>query len=350
MRIQSVLVSALFFSSLQAQAMGGRKSPTPNGDVFEQIVIPDALCGDGTPYSIYVRKGDPAKVLLHFEGGGACWSKGSCFGKVKFTSLHDSPGIYKNKYLGSHVGDTTFQDHTYVYLPYCTGDMHGGSHKAAYTPKNIVYHFGRSNFTKALAWLEENTNRIVERADDVILYGESAGALGVIMNLDQVAAIAGPQANKVALIDSPGLHFNDSIWNRFDSDYLNDIDRSLASNSMKREANSGILAPQMRNFCDANPSWKVGVTQSTQDMVMSALFGKLTPIQHYFRVLGKSGIHQSLWDPSDNCSSWVPDTTKHVFSIEKSGWKKETWDGVSNADYTRDLVQSPLMAQHPSHH
>jgi hypothetical protein len=349
MRIQNGLLYALSLVCFGTHAMGGRRSSTPNGDIFTAFEIPDALCGDGSPYSIYVREGNPEKVLLHFEGGGACWSGQTCFGPIPFTDLHDTPGIFKNAYLGKHIGENPFQEYTYVYLPYCTGDMHSGSHKARYKNQTVL-HYGRENFTRALAWIEENKNALVSRADDVVLYGESAGALGVLLNMDQISPVVKPQANKTALIDSAGLHFNDDVWKRFTPAYLKDLDRSLNANAILRSSTSGNLAPQMKEFCDANSDWKVGFTQSTQDIVMSAVFGKLTPIEHYFRVLGKNGLNKTLRDPNDNCSSWIPDSAKHMFSINKNGWEKETWDGVSNAQFTTDLINSRLLDQHLSHH
>ena len=351
MRIQSGLLSVLIAGSSSVYSMGGKQSLTPNGDVFEALVIPGATCGDGSPYSIYIRNGDPSKVLLHFEGGGACWSGLTCHGKVPFASLHSSPSIFKNVYLGKHIGDNPFENHTYVYMPYCTGDIHAGSHKAVYDKKKgPVLHYGRSNFTKALEWFEFNHNNLIAHADKIVMYGESAGAIGVIANLDQVTQLTSAHADKTALIDSAGLHFNDTVWRRFTPEYLRDLDRSLNSNSIVRHNNSGILAPQMRDFCEANPDWKVGFTQSTQDIVMSLIFGNLTPIQHHARVMSKKGLHKMLLDPSDNCSSWIPDSTKHMFSISPGGWKKETRDGVSNGQFTSDLVQSHLLDRHPSHH
>ena len=38
----------------------------------------DAVCARGTPYSFFVRSGDPKKLLIFFEGGGACWNDATC--------------------------------------------------------------------------------------------------------------------------------------------------------------------------------------------------------------------------------------------------------------------------------
>ncbi len=42
--------------------------------VYQKIVLEDkqALCLDGSPGAYYIWKGDPAKVLMFFEGGGWC--------------------------------------------------------------------------------------------------------------------------------------------------------------------------------------------------------------------------------------------------------------------------------------
>ena len=41
-----------------------------------ETVVPggDTICSDGSPYRFFVHRGDPGKLLIEFEGGGACWS------------------------------------------------------------------------------------------------------------------------------------------------------------------------------------------------------------------------------------------------------------------------------------
>ena len=39
------------------------------------------MCSRGTPYAFFFRKGNPTaghKVVVEFEGGGACWSSRTC--------------------------------------------------------------------------------------------------------------------------------------------------------------------------------------------------------------------------------------------------------------------------------
>ncbi len=125
---------------------------------------------------------------------------------------------------------------------------------------------------------------------------------------------------------------------------------ALEENGFEVNLSTGLLAPQVRNFCRRHATWKVGVLQSTQDIVMSTLFGRLTTLQHRVRVLGKQGIYRQTRDPSDNCSAWVPESTRHVFANTNHGWNKETWDGVSAGDFIRRLYRSDITGFQPSHH
>jgi hypothetical protein len=40
--------------------------------------VPGGVCSDGSPYRFYVSPGDPKKVVLDFQGGGACWDAATC--------------------------------------------------------------------------------------------------------------------------------------------------------------------------------------------------------------------------------------------------------------------------------
>src|SRR5580704_13537326 len=41
-------------------------------------------CSQGTPYSFWVREGDPTKLAVVLSGGGACWTGENC-------ALHGKP-------------------------------------------------------------------------------------------------------------------------------------------------------------------------------------------------------------------------------------------------------------------
>ncbi len=60
------------------------------GAGWTQIPLPGAICARGTPYSFFVHPGDPAKLVVYFQGGGACWSAGTCSPGGTFDDSVDS--------------------------------------------------------------------------------------------------------------------------------------------------------------------------------------------------------------------------------------------------------------------
>jgi hypothetical protein len=71
------------FTSLLGREVAGRQQPLleplPEGRI--EVVAPGGQTGceaEGEEYRFFVRGGNPHRLLLHFDGGGACWSYSSC--------------------------------------------------------------------------------------------------------------------------------------------------------------------------------------------------------------------------------------------------------------------------------
>src|SRR5262245_35977501 len=46
---------------------------------WETVVTPaDCMCADGSEFSFFVKHADPTKVVLFFDGGGACFNADTC--------------------------------------------------------------------------------------------------------------------------------------------------------------------------------------------------------------------------------------------------------------------------------
>jgi Pectinacetylesterase len=93
-----------------------------------------------------------------------------------------------------------FRASTYVFIPYCTGDLHGGSHVATYQALDTrtYHHVGRLNAVVYLARLAATW----PRPSRVVVSGTSAGGFGATLNYDLFRA-AFPDA-KAALVDDAG--------------------------------------------------------------------------------------------------------------------------------------------------
>ena len=87
-RCLAILIVALVFSACQQEpampsdrthnaGVSNTTSETPT-DWREILPAANTVCSDGSPYSFFVRQGDPDKLLVYFQGGGACWFRENC--------------------------------------------------------------------------------------------------------------------------------------------------------------------------------------------------------------------------------------------------------------------------------
>lgn len=123
--------------------------------VGEWIAIPggdDCRCSDGSPFELWERPADPTKVVLYFQGGGACFSAETCG--------PDSSTFTRNLTIGvppdfRGIFDATNPEnplagHSIVYVPYCTGDVHLGDRVTEYSDTVTIDHNGFPNARKGL--------------------------------------------------------------------------------------------------------------------------------------------------------------------------------------------------------
>lgn len=159
---------------------------------FHTVVLGgNTACSNGSPYSIYVRKGSSDNLIIHFSGGGACWDSATCAAPVTYMSfLEDNskelksfflPEIYRivpgliTGMLSGDVAENPFKDWNVVFISYCTGDLHVGNSTNTYTynGKPIeIRHNGRNNSLAALNWVYSN----FKKPGKILVSGESAGA------------------------------------------------------------------------------------------------------------------------------------------------------------------------------
>lgn len=132
-------------------------------------------CSDASPYSFFVRPGDPGRLLIYFQGGGACWSPSTCDTRQDLYrhNLTDADVPAQSGIFDFGNRENPFRDYTVVFVPYCTGDAHLGSRTVAYKPSLQVHHKGHANAMAALRWTFAN----VKSPRAVFVAGGSAGAI-----------------------------------------------------------------------------------------------------------------------------------------------------------------------------
>ena len=191
---------------------------TATADKWTWVPFPDSACANGSATGIGVNlTGTPgSRVLIYLEGGGACWSDLTCFTlmtAVNFTTGYgetdfDDDVAAELSLAGGFFDRTTaanpFKDYSYVYVPYCTGDIFGGDNVMTFA-SGTAHFVGYKNMGAYLARLVPTFSD----ADRIILAGSSAGGFGAALNWWRAQEAFG--SIRVDLIDDSGTAVPDKV-------------------------------------------------------------------------------------------------------------------------------------------
>jgi hypothetical protein len=167
----------------------------------------DTTCADGSAVSFLERPAARDKVVLFFEGGGACFSAETCaFGGDEQSYISESPPA--TDFLAERGGifdfddsENPLSDHTFVYVPYCTGDAHLGTTTRRYSADLTVEHKGFINGSAAL----DHLVAAYPGTTELVVAGVSAGSIPTPL-FAALAADRLPDARVVTLGDSSGAY------------------------------------------------------------------------------------------------------------------------------------------------
>ena len=159
-------------------------------ETWSYVAFPEARCGNGTETGIAVNLSSRSdNVLIFMAGGGACWDALTCF--VLETATHmqdtmDGPAIIPEtdglgRIFDRQSPENPFRDASYIYIPYCTGDVYAGTNVLTYPNDGQgrqVHHVGGTNMRAFLKRLVPT----FPDAERVWLTGASAGGYGATIN------------------------------------------------------------------------------------------------------------------------------------------------------------------------
>jgi hypothetical protein len=139
------------------------------------------VCSKNTPYSFWYRRGTVNKLVMYYQGGGACWSAATCFTANTFKNTAgagDNPDLVGAGFADSTNPDNPFKDWHMVFVSYCTGDVHWGNNAQFYGPGQTINHVGRVNAKVAEKFAREH----FPLPEQVFVTGSSAGSYGALLN------------------------------------------------------------------------------------------------------------------------------------------------------------------------
>ena len=162
-------------------------------DTWLKIEPPGIVCGDGSPYKMFVNFSDKSdNLVVVFEPGGACWDYDSCAGRNGIRGAANPHGLpddhwelapFISPFLSRFDDTNPSRDWNMVYMPYCTGDVHTGAKTVTYPgggtdPDLEVHHDGHAVVVQAVSWLDENFTHVPK----LLSTGCSAGGVGSLVN------------------------------------------------------------------------------------------------------------------------------------------------------------------------
>jgi len=176
-----------------------------NPEVWTWVDVTGTECGNGARTGLGINPTSASQdVYIYMQGGGACWDEFTCF--IQPSASNVSTGYQSAQFQADNTknasmfnrGDATnpFRSMSFIFVPYCTGDVHAGNAVRTYGSKQ-VHHKGAANVE---AWLPRLAATF-PTARRVFLAGSSAGAFGAQLNYERVAATF-PGAEVHVLADS----------------------------------------------------------------------------------------------------------------------------------------------------
>jgi hypothetical protein len=253
------------------------------------VPIEGAVCSDGSLTGIGIERGTGTSpdVLVFLDGGGACWDALTCFPPAGIPQLA-KPGPFGETELDATIRDrrpgsvldrsapgNPYKDFTFVFVPYCTGDVHAGATVQSYPfAPRAWHHKGRVNVSKAFEYLAT----AIDAPAKVVVSGASAGGFGSLLAFKKAKA-AWPLARGY-LVDDSGPPLED-IPTLTVAAWVLAWDLGTVVADVCGSACATLpptLAPLIPALAEAYPTDRFALLSSTQDEVIRAFFGDVTTL------------------------------------------------------------------------
>jgi hypothetical protein len=154
-------------------------TPATEVDYLGQALHP--ICAKDTPYVFFARRGSVNKLLVYFQGGGACWDFVTCSAGACSQTADDSdnPNLVTSGFADASNPANPFRDWNAVFITYCTCDVHWGDATYTHTSGTSSITINHRGFENAQV-VEKFAREHFVAPDEVFVTGSSAGAYGAI--------------------------------------------------------------------------------------------------------------------------------------------------------------------------
>jgi hypothetical protein len=132
------------------------------------------ICIAGTDFSVFTRAGNPSRLLIFEQGGGACWQN---FYNCNVLSESQEPPSPRVGIWDFDSPDNPFADYSIVYMPYCDGSVFSGDNAvpdASFPFGPVRHHRGLRNQSAGM----DVARAAFPHASRITVAGSSAGGVG----------------------------------------------------------------------------------------------------------------------------------------------------------------------------
>jgi hypothetical protein len=194
---------------------------SPVGPILYEGATLNPRCGfdDDPDYHFFVKRGSVNKVVVYYQGGGACWENLTCgipVCKDGADPVRDDPDNASSGFADLGNPDNPFKDWNVVFVTYCTCDIHFGDVDQVYSgflPDVAISHRGFQNAKVVEKFAREH----FLNPDVVFVTGSSAGGYGALFH-GPLLHEAWPASRFHVLGDaSNGVITPDFLQNEFDN-------------------------------------------------------------------------------------------------------------------------------------
>ncbi|MFQ5514491.1 MAG: pectin acetylesterase-family hydrolase [Myxococcota bacterium] len=159
---------------------------SPVGPIqYGNLTLNPRCAFDADPdYHFFVKRGSVNKLVMYYQGGGACWENLTCSVPVckdGADPVSDDPDNATSGFTDLSNPNNPFRDWNVVFVTYCSCDIHFGDIDQVYSgifPDVTVRHRGFQNAKTVEKFAREN----FLAPEEVFVTGSSAGGYGALFH------------------------------------------------------------------------------------------------------------------------------------------------------------------------
>jgi hypothetical protein len=145
---------------------------------------PEALCSNGEQATFTYFAGNSNNWLMYIQGGGVAANEDQYRSR---SDVLKSPAVSPDRGKTHMVEDFVLNNYNVIFVPYCSNDIHQGTHSHLIDGKKVYYH-GRYIIEDIFSQHDEK----FKNADKLVFAGYSAGSLALGLNIDLIKKYKDP--------------------------------------------------------------------------------------------------------------------------------------------------------------